>query len=403
MLDGLLVGSQEPRLSWVPEYKSSAGAEAVELAELAGLYLDPWQQLVLRHALGERDDGKWASFEVGVTVARQNGKGGILEARELAGLFLLGEPLIIHSAHQFDTSLEAFGRLLGLIEETPELAARVKRVSRAHGEEGIELKGRQRIRFRTRTKGGGRGFSCDCLVLDEAMVLPSAMHGALLPTLSAREKKTVSGPQVWYTGSAVDEDVHEHGVVFAKIRERGLAGGDPRLAYFEWSADPEMFPDPSDVGGWAQANPGLGIRIGVEYVADVRGGAPVDRALAADGRCRRAGDPKGGVVGDGGDGVGGGRDAGVLGGCDPGPGYGVDRGRRAAAGRSVACGGRLERSWDGVAGRPVPGVETAGTGSPVPDRFGVAGGGVDPGVTERPGAGERDRLAGVCAGLPVVL
>jgi phage terminase large subunit-like protein len=74
--------------------------------------LDPWQEFVLAHALGERADGKWAAFEVGVMVSRQNGKGAILEARELAGLFLLGERLIIHSAHQFDTSLEAFRRLL---------------------------------------------------------------------------------------------------------------------------------------------------------------------------------------------------------------------------------------------------------------------------------------------------
>jgi hypothetical protein len=131
-------------------------------------------------------DGKWAAFEVGVEVAAQNGKGAILEARELAGLFLLGERLIIHSAHQFDTSLEAFRRLLCLIEDTPDFDRRVQRVSRSHGEEGIELKNRQRIRFRTRTKGGGRGFSGDCLILDEAMILPESAHGALLPTLSAR-------------------------------------------------------------------------------------------------------------------------------------------------------------------------------------------------------------------------
>jgi hypothetical protein len=94
---------------------------------------------ILRHSLGERPDGKWAAFEVGLNVPRQNGKGSILEARELAGLFLLGERLIIHSAHEFATSLEAFQRLLALIEGTPDLSRRVKRVSRAHGEEGIEL------------------------------------------------------------------------------------------------------------------------------------------------------------------------------------------------------------------------------------------------------------------------
>lgn len=260
------VGAQRPRVSCVPKYASSTGEEALELCQKAGLFLDPWQAHVLTSSLGEKPDGKWAAFEVGVNVARQNGKGSILEARELTGLFLLAEErLIIHSAHQFDTSLEAFRRLWYLIESTPDLLRRVKRVSRSHGEEGIELFDGSRIRFRTRTKGGGRGFSCDCLILDEAMFLPETAYGALLPTLSAREN-----PQVWITGSAVDQEVHEDGIVFARLRERGHRGDDPGLAYFEWSAPfetPDEVPDASDINLWAAANPGLGIRITPGHVA----------------------------------------------------------------------------------------------------------------------------------------
>ena len=33
---------------------------------------------------------------MGLICSRQNGKGALLEARELAGLFLLGEELILH-------------------------------------------------------------------------------------------------------------------------------------------------------------------------------------------------------------------------------------------------------------------------------------------------------------------
>jgi hypothetical protein len=261
----VLLGAQLPRVLSIPPAVSSAGGEAVDLCRMAGLKLDPWEEFVLAHSLGERADGKWAAFEVGVIVSRQNGKGTILEARELAGLFLLEERLIIHSAHQFDTSLEAFRRLLFLIENTPDLDRRVKRVSRSHGEEGIELKSRRRIRFRTRTKGGGRGFTGDCLILDEAMELPESAHGALLPILSARPN-----PQVWYTGSAVDQEIHNHGIVFARIRERGHRGGDPSLAFFEWSVAPEAIAaDPkleASPAAWAQANPGLGIRISPEHI-----------------------------------------------------------------------------------------------------------------------------------------
>src|SRR3954465_421045 len=121
---GELSGAQRPRHLHVPDYVSSAGEEAVELARMAGLHLDPWQELVLVHSLGERPDGRWRGFEGGLVVSRQNGKGAILEAMELAGLFLLGERLVIHSAHQFDTSLEAFRRLLFLIEDNPDLDRR---------------------------------------------------------------------------------------------------------------------------------------------------------------------------------------------------------------------------------------------------------------------------------------
>jgi hypothetical protein len=85
-----LLGAQQPRILHVPDYVSSTGDEAVELAAMAGLDLDEWQQFVLHHSLGERADGKWAAFEVGIEVPRQNGKGGLLEARELAGPVLAG-------------------------------------------------------------------------------------------------------------------------------------------------------------------------------------------------------------------------------------------------------------------------------------------------------------------------
>lgn len=258
------VGLQQPRVSSVPAYASTTGDEAIEFLKGVGLILDPWEELVLRESLGEDTNGKWSAFEVGVGVPRQNGKGSILEGRQLVGLFLLEEPFQVHSAHQFDTSLEAFRRLLIDIEDCPDLDQLVKRVSRSHGEEGIELKTGCRIRFRTRTKGGGRGFSADVLYLDEAMILPETAHGALLPTLSARPN-----PQVWYAGSAVDQWVHEHGVVFARIRERGHRGDDPALAYFEWSVDcddPEKVEEPTNPEMWAMANPGLGIRISAEHI-----------------------------------------------------------------------------------------------------------------------------------------
>lgn len=263
---GSLRGRQAPRLELVPEGRVHPdGDAALELVAAAGLKLDPWQEYVFRSSLLVRD-GRWAAFEIGLVCPRQNGKNALIEARELAGLFVLGERLIVHSAHLADTSREAFRRLDDLIEANEWLSREVKHIWRTNGHEAIELRSGQRVRFRTRTKGGGRGFSGDCVIFDEAMILTEASHASILPVVSARPN-----PQVWYTGSAVDQLVHEHGVVLARVRERGIEGSDPSLGYFEWSAD---FPNPADVGPaaasvetWAIGNPALGIRIPADHVA----------------------------------------------------------------------------------------------------------------------------------------
>lgn len=254
-----LLGAQQPRVRSVPDYATSAGREAVEFCESVGLNLDPWQGFVLDDALGERADGKWTAFEVGLLVPRQNGKGAVLEARELAGLFLFDEQLILHSAHEFKTAQEAFRRVLFHVENNAHLSKRVKRVRTSHGEEGIELTSGARLRFVARSTGSGRGFSGDCVILDEAYNLASEGMSALLPTLSARPN-----PQIWYTSSAG----MEASVQLRRVRERGLSGDAGRLAFFEWSAPADA--DLDDPNAWAQANPALGIRITAEFVASER-------------------------------------------------------------------------------------------------------------------------------------
>lgn len=255
------LGAQEPRVLSVPAYITSAGQEAIELAASAGLMLDPWQQMVLNDALGERADGKYAAFEVGLVVPRQNGKGAILEARELFGLVLGGERLIIHSAHLFKTSLDAFRRILFLFQNTPDLDRMIKKISLATGQEGIELTNKNRLSFVARTKGGGRGLTGDVVVLDEAYELTQQQLDALLPTLLARPN-----PQIWYTSSPSLDAVS--GEALFALRERGESGTDKRLAWFDWGQprgvnlnDPEVH---------RQANPAYGIRIFAETIAVLR-------------------------------------------------------------------------------------------------------------------------------------
>lgn len=289
------VGCQSPRIISTPHYRrietgrwsgvedqealdfrSPAGQEAVELAEDAGLVLDPWQQLGLHHSLAEDDEGRWTSFEVVQNVTRQNGKGGYLEARQIAGVTLFGDQLVIHTAHEFKTARESFRRLDNLISGSYALSRRVKRVQRAHGEEGFEFFNGARILFLARTGSSGRGFSGDLVIMDEAMALRAAPIGALLPIMSARRN-----PQLVYTCSA---GIGQESEQLALLRARALAKGerpDESLTYLEWSGVLHTRDCPRDEGGrivcdehddradvrtWQRTNPALGIRIRVQAV-----------------------------------------------------------------------------------------------------------------------------------------
>lgn len=252
-----------------PSFESSPGKEAIDLAAMAGLHLYPWQKLVLNDALGENGEGdarKWAAFEIGLIVPRQNGKGSVLEARELFGLFLEPrERLILHSAHEFKTASEAFLRVKACIDSSDWLSRKVKQMRTSHGEEGVELMDGSRLRFVARSTGSGRGFTGDCLILDEAYNLGAGEMAALLPTLSARPN-----PQVWYTSSA--------GMITSEqlraVRIRGRKGEGGRLAYFEWSCPEDA--DLDDPLNWAQANPTMGYRIDQSFIAAERTALPDD-------------------------------------------------------------------------------------------------------------------------------
>ena len=288
--DGELYGAQRPRLFSIPDAHSYAeGEDSVGFARDCGLILDDWQSWSLIKSMGTKRNGHWAAFEVAWIIPRQNGKNSGLEARQLAGLFVLREALQIHTAHEFKASGEHFLRMQSTIRSNPELMRKVKPsgIRTSHGEEAIELrpeptlifghKGTQirrsvapRLRFLARSRGSGRAFTADAVYYDEAMILSDEQVSASMPTMSA-----VPNPQMWYTASAGLPD----SVQLSRVRNRGIAGTDPTLCFLEWSCEfcPELCPYAgkafcpdhdrrSDPRAWARANPGMNIRISQEHI-----------------------------------------------------------------------------------------------------------------------------------------
>jgi phage terminase large subunit-like protein len=225
--------------------------------------LDEWQEQALEAAMGERSDGRWASKFVGVSAPRQNGKSQLIVARALAGVLLFEEKMIIISAHETDTAREIWKRLIDVIEDNPNLEGRVTGRMDAINREFLAFgKGadKQTIKLKARRQSGSRGFSADCLLLDEAQMLGKPAWGSIVPTMSARPN-----PQLWLFGTPPTES--DDPFAFSRVRESSMAK-KARHCWLEWAADPtDDFDDPET---WAKANPSYGVRISYEACADDR-------------------------------------------------------------------------------------------------------------------------------------
>jgi hypothetical protein len=244
-----------PRISVVPPSVRHAGPQITAVAKMAGIMLDQEQQFLAGATSGVGADGKWAAFEAVVMGPRQSlGKTEFLLARVLAGLYVFGEELIVFSAHRASTTTKAFRRLRRAIDKSPQLGARIVRVSNRIGSERIELATGQAVEMVARSTSSGRGFTGDLLCLDESHELDADQLSAILPMLATRPN-----PQVIY-GLSMGNEQSSH---LGGLRARAL-DGQPGLAWLEWSmADDD---DIADRRVWIRCNSGYPSRISMAYM-----------------------------------------------------------------------------------------------------------------------------------------
>lgn len=265
----MLLGRQEPRVQLEPKRSArfDDGGDACFLASKYGLTPDPWQEVVIASWLGRTPDDRQAAGRCGLAVPRQNGKNGILEVVELFKIVVLGRK-VLHTAHEVKTARKAFLRLKSFFENErlwPELAALVQDIRQTNGQEAIVLTNGGSVEFVARSRGSGRGFTVDDLVLDEAQELTDEQLEALLPTISAAPS---GDPQIIMTGTPPPPNAD--GAPFKRMRAAGVEGKDRRLSWHEWS--PEVLPDPKDRDGLLEAaaatNPALGRRLQMQVIED---------------------------------------------------------------------------------------------------------------------------------------
>lgn len=292
-----LRGARRPRLEVAPPFEASYGHVAAKLMRAANKPLDPWQEDSCELLLAVNEDRKLICQDYAEWVARQNGKGAILEARALTGfLFFDGEngkpreDLIAWSAHEYRTTMEAFRRVRTLLRalgtvlnpnliefDTPTGTFRVK-ISNTNGDEFFERSDtEQRIKFMARSKSAGRGFTGNVQIVDETFAFSDAMQAAIAPTDLA-----VADSQTIYTSTPpLRGDTAEP---MYNIRKRAEEGGDGTIGYRDWGIgghleelNPEIAAlrgklpiDVDDLHLWAAACPAWGYRVRIEKLIRLR-------------------------------------------------------------------------------------------------------------------------------------
>lgn len=258
-----------PSNAHIPLFHSSLGDDAVAFAALCGLYLDDWQQEIVKGLCSFREDKRFAARRALLLIPRQQGKNICLEARELAGLFLLKERVMGHTAHEYRTAVSSYRRLKEHIERggdalpvplssirfrenTTETSITIPRIEK----NGKLVRDRSFLQFCARTPGALRGLTVELLVVDEAYHYTSGQASALEYTQNQSQN-----PQLIVTSSTGFPDSLE----LLALRDVALSGEMDSLMYCEFKADDGS--DPGDREQWYKALPGL--RTGRQRIEEI--------------------------------------------------------------------------------------------------------------------------------------
>lgn len=236
-----------PRIRVEPEgpYVTTEGDACADLCAHYWFTPDEWQRDLLRVWLSRDESGRLRVTSAGLSVPRQNGKNGAIEALELYLLVTQPGIQILHTAHRNETAYSAFERMQTLFKgEYPgkgrEARTLMKLVDKtngggirlANGEWSIKLSNGSRIRYRTRSNGTGRGLTnINLLILDEAQELTDTITAALVSTTTA----AIGDSLIIVMGTPPDETAP--GEVFTRYRNAALTSPGPQDSWHEWSIE----------------------------------------------------------------------------------------------------------------------------------------------------------------------
>ena len=230
--------SQEPRIRIEPPgIAHTDGPDDALLCETYWFSPDPWQRMLLGSWLSRDAEGRLLVITAGLSVPRQNGKNGAVEALEFYLLCTDPSAHILHTAHRVKTVKKAHKRLAQVFQRHGRRWAPIRglvaRIRWTNGEEAIEMKSGATIEYSARSTNSGRGFdNITLIVYDEAQALTDDQLEAINATMAA---SATGDRQAIYTGTPPGPNVN--GTVFRKRRTAALSHPTPHTSWHEWSIE----------------------------------------------------------------------------------------------------------------------------------------------------------------------
>lgn len=260
-----LMGSTKPRLHSPLLKGKSKVDDVIELANLIGMPLLPWQEFVLKDMLVVDSKDMFVRKTSLCLVSRQNGKSHLARMLILAHLCKWDSKNVLIMSSNRAMALETFRLVADALESTPALKALVKKIRFANGSECIEMLDGSRLDVVAATRDGSRGRSTDFLFIDEVREISEEGFRAAIPTTRARPNATTL-----LCSNAGDA----FSVVLNGLRERALENPPKTFGFYEYSAP--QFCKIDDRKGWAMANPALGYTVTEETLEEAVATSPIE-------------------------------------------------------------------------------------------------------------------------------
>jgi hypothetical protein len=256
-----LLGRVEPRLFTEPlrplNRETSRGFAAIDFARYCGTPFLPWQEWLSVHALETLPDGRYRFRIVLVIVARQNGKSTWKRGITLFRVYLDGARLVVGLAQELSTANDQWQQTLDLIKEHPELSHELASEKTGNVGKTYSLTSGATYLTKAANRRAARGLARVAEVnFDELREQKS------WAAWSAVSKTTTANPLGMVVAMSNAGDLTA--VVLNQLRAAALAGLDPSVGIFEWSAEEDCALD--DWDQIAQANPSLGYEISADAI-----------------------------------------------------------------------------------------------------------------------------------------